>query len=124
MEQESTFSIACFACGQPVVEISFAITREMGRAIAQHGFLGAVSAAVIGQQSASSDLFAEIRDLAGKDLTLLHAMDPDFFGFVCRRCGAAYCRKCWTNVYPTFDDGYYDETRGTCPRGHEQMLQD
>lgn len=124
MEHESAFSITCSECSEPAAAISFATQRKFGLAIAQHGFLGDVFAAMLGRHNVTAELFAEIRDLARKDLSALHAMDPDFFGFICRRCGAAYCRNCWKNVYPTFDDGYYDETRGTCPRGHEQMLQD
>lgn len=124
MELESTFSISCSACSKPAVNISFEPQGQFGLAIAQRGFLGEVFAAVLGRQNVTAELFAEIRDLAGKDLSKLHGIDADFFGFICRRCVAAYCRDCWKNVYPTFDDGLYDETRGTCPRGHEQMLQD
>lgn len=124
MEQDSAFSISCCACNKPAANVSFATRPQFGLAIAQRGFLGEFFAAVLGRQNASAELFAEIRDLARKDLSALYALDSDFFGFICRRCGAAYCRECWKNVYPVFDDGYYDETRGTCPRGHEQMLQD
>jgi len=33
---------------------------------------------------------------------------------------AAYCRSHW-NTETTFDDGFYDATYGTCPRGHRRM---
>jgi len=80
---------------------------------------------MLGRQDVTPELFAEIRDLAHKDdMRSLITIDPDFFGFICGRCDRPYCQDCWTNVYPTFDDGFYDETRGTCPRGHEQSLDD
>lgn len=111
-------------CGNPAANISFETQPRFNLAIAQRGFLGEIFTAMLGRQNATPELFAEIRDMAFKDLGALYALDPDFFGFICRRCTAAYCRACWRDVYPTFDQGQYDETRGTCPRGHEQMLQD
>ena len=50
--------------------------------------------------------------------------DPDLFAFVCRQCAVVYCEKCWTVGPPEFDDGFYDCTRGTCPKGHRQTLDD
>jgi hypothetical protein len=50
--------------------------------------------------------------------------DPDFFAFVCRACAVVYCEKCWSVGPPEFDDGFYDCTRGECPKGHAQMLDD
>jgi hypothetical protein len=58
------------------------------------------------------------------DLLELHRLDSDAFGFICGKCGFAYCIDCWENVHETFDEGFHDDTRGRCPEGHEQMLQD
>ena len=54
----------------------------------------------------------------------LRREDPDFFAFVCRECGVVYCESCWNVGPPEFDDGFYDCTRGTCPKGHTQTLDD
>lgn len=53
----------------------------------------------------------------------LAAADPDLAGFCCRECGANYCEQCWTS-WMEFDESFYDCTRGLCPRGHEQILDD
>jgi len=50
--------------------------------------------------------------------------DSDLFAFVCRPCAVAYCAKCWNIGPPEFDDGFYDCTRGACPKGHTQTLDD
>jgi len=58
------------------------------------------------------------------ELAELAREDPDLFGFVCRACGLAYCHGCWRVGPPEMDEGFYDRTRGTCPAGHEQTLDD
>ncbi|MBS2031276.1 MAG: hypothetical protein JST54_25480 [Deltaproteobacteria bacterium] len=60
---------------------------------------------------------------AGQLATLASA-DPDLFGFFCRECGRAYCSTCWSIGAAELDDGFYDCTRGTCPEGHEQVVDD
>lgn len=61
--------------------------------------------------------------LKEKDLIQLRRFDLEDFCFICGQCNEAYCRDCWS-IYLTFDDGFYDETRGRCPKGHQQMLMD
>jgi hypothetical protein len=56
----------------------------------------------------------------------LRAIEWDLAVFCCRGCDVNYCRSCWTTWVEFADDypGFYDSTRGRCPRGHEQMLDD
>lgn len=43
--------------------------------------------------------------------------------FYCPGCGLNYCSREWdTSVL--LDEGFYDCTKGRCPEGHEQMLDD
>ena len=65
-----------------------------------------------------------LRRIEAGPLVDLARGDPDMFGFVCRRCGVAYCGACWRIGPPELDDGFYDCTRGTCPELHEQTLDD
>jgi hypothetical protein len=65
-----------------------------------------------------------IEKIRTTSLVDLRREDPDFFAFVCRQCGVVYCEKCWTIGPPEFDEGFYDCTHGTCPKGHAQMLDD
>ncbi|MBI2483966.1 hypothetical protein HYV71_02160 [Candidatus Uhrbacteria bacterium] len=74
--------------------------------------------------SETDENLERISKAAHTNLGYLHSIDPDTFGFVCRECRIAYCRKCWRNIYERYDESFYDDTRGTCPEGHEQMLAD
>jgi len=65
-------------------------------------------------------LLAAIR---GADGAALFKMDPELAPFWCPECEGAYCRTHW-NKQTNFDDGFYDTTYGTCPRGHRRMLDD
>lgn len=51
----------------------------------------------------------------------IRAIDRELAAFCCRRCGQNYCVSCW-GTWVHFDDGFYDGTRGRCPRGHQQTL--
>lgn len=50
----------------------------------------------------------------------------DTFGFICFKCGKCYCRDCWSNITPIFENGcgWYDYTLATCPAGHKGMIDD
>ncbi len=41
----------------------------------------------------------------------------------CPDCNAIYCREHY-HLHEEFDEGFYDCTRGTCPSGHERMVDD
>ena len=41
----------------------------------------------------------------------------------CPECDAIYCATHY-NASQEFEDGFYDCTMGTCPRGHQRMLDD
>jgi hypothetical protein len=47
----------------------------------------------------------------------------DMAPFYCGDCQANYCYADWRPVV-IMDDGFYDCTRGTCPAGHEHLLED
>jgi hypothetical protein len=51
-------------------------------------------------------------------------LDDDFVAFHCAACNAIYCDTCWQLGPPVFDEGFYDYTLGTCPEGHEQVVDD
>lgn len=42
----------------------------------------------------------------------------------CHRCLLAFCSEHWTDFEPVFDDGFYDCTYATCPKGHRIMIDD
>ena len=60
------------------------------------------------------------------DPRALAKIDGDLGAFCCRHCEQNYCASCWRH-WPVFDDdgsGWFEETRGRCPEGHEQRLMD
>lgn len=57
------------------------------------------------------------------DPLVLRGLDWELAAFCCRVCELNYCSTCWS-TWIEFDEGFYDMTRGRCPRGHEQALDD
>jgi len=60
------------------------------------------------------------------DPLVLAAHDWQLGAFCCRRCTQNYCSPCWRK-WPVFDSdgsGWFEGTRGICPEGHEQALED
>lgn len=75
-------------------------------------------------KACSDEFLDEVQIRAETDFGALHSVDQEMFAFICRECRVAYCRRCWTDEYITFDEGFYDDTRAYCPKGHNQMIQD
>jgi hypothetical protein len=64
--------------------------------------------------------------LEAGDVAALYRADLELTPFFCPKCAAVYCQACW-RTYNVFDEempGWFEETRGTCPDGHERMLMD
>ncbi|MGH2444578.1 MAG: hypothetical protein ACRDGD_00840 [Candidatus Limnocylindria bacterium] len=57
------------------------------------------------------------------DVEGLHGMDSEFAPVWCPDCHAPYCADDWL-VHDVDDDGFYDYTAGTCPKGHRRILMD
>ena len=53
----------------------------------------------------------------------LYSIDPELAPFWCPRCRRSYCKAHW-KTETLFDDGFYECTKGKCPRGHERTLDD
>ncbi|KAA1424024.1 hypothetical protein [Nocardioides antri] len=64
-----------------------------------------------------------VSDLDEVDPLVVRRIDWELAAFCCHVCELNYCSKCWSN-WVEFDDDFYDCTRGRCPAGHEQMLDD
>jgi hypothetical protein len=58
------------------------------------------------------------------DAAALAAIDPEYANFRCPTCPANYCEAHWSEITPELDEGFYDATWATCPRGHRVMLDD
>jgi hypothetical protein len=62
--------------------------------------------------------------LQAGDAAALARFDREYANFRCPSCEACYCVDHWSDVIPEMDEGFYDATWGTCPRGHRVMLDD
>lgn len=58
-----------------------------------------------------------------RDPAALYALHPEFAPFWCPGCAQVYCADHWRR-FEVEEEGFHEETRGTCPRGHERMLLD
>jgi hypothetical protein len=65
----------------------------------------------------------EILSGEAPDPAALRRVDWELAPFYCPDCALNYCRADWRS-YVSFDEGFYDCTRGRCPRGHEHMIDD
>ena len=119
-------TLPCANCGRASVELALlpkgtltggaASTRDR---LERTDFMGTLTR--FGDARELAQLFEAV--CAG-DYASARAIDVDFAAFHCRVCDAAYCEACWRLSAPVFDEGFYDYTLGTCPHGHEQVVDD
>src|SRR5215218_306799 len=64
-----------------------------------------------------------VQALRGGDPRALWTRNPEWAPFYCPECDQCYCRDHWRQQME-FDEGFYDFTLGTCPRGHTRILDD
>lgn len=116
---DDRFEFACAGCGVVAATLS---VQDAGHTVYdrpwyQLKFLG---------ESTGIAPAGLVELLAGRD-----EVDPfdvgrlagDLGAFCCAGCGLNFCAKCWA-TWIEFDEGFYDCTRGRCPSGHEQLLDD
>jgi hypothetical protein len=65
----------------------------------------------------------EILSGPAPDPAALRLIDWALAPFYCPECDQNYCRADW-RTRGLFDNGIYDCTMGTCPGGHEHMVDD
>lgn len=121
-------TLSCCRCGSPAATFAFrpagkgdGLWRDSDR-LERTGFMGTVV------KFGPLDSFAPfLSALQRGDYDSARSGDPDLVAFHCWTCNEDYCEKCWQIGPPTFDDdfpGFYDCTRGVCPEGHEQVVDD
>jgi len=59
-----------------------------------------------------------------EDARALFELDFEYAPFFCPECNAIYCGAHWQTMDEFDDDGYHDCIRGSCPNGHDRMLED
>jgi len=74
-----------------------------------------------------SSVAERVRELLRQgDIQSLYRIDAEYAPFYCPRCDAVYCGACWRQSVVFADDypGWFEESRGECPAGHERRLID
>jgi hypothetical protein len=61
--------------------------------------------------------------VARGDARELYGIDREMVPFWCPTCHESYCTKHW-DIWDVFDESFFDERRGRCPKGHERQLSD
>jgi hypothetical protein len=119
-------TLTCARCGGAAAEISLLPATVKGAGpfsdrdrLERTDFMGSVT-----KFGEYADLLAFFERLARQDFAAARGRDADFVAFHCWECGKVYCERCWTLGAPVFDEGFYDYTLGTCPEGHEQVVDD
>jgi hypothetical protein len=119
-------TLPCAHCGRAAVELALlpkgtvtggaASTRDR---LERTDFMGSLT-----RFGDPSELVRLFEAACAGDFATARAIDVDFAAFHCRACDADYCDTCWRLSPPVFDEGFYDYTLGTCPQGHEQVVDD
>lgn len=123
-DTEVMTNIICNSCGRTAVTINLERGKDKKYFLNLNGFLGKMEHVIINNLELTPESYKKICIRLRTNPSVVRSMDADAFGFVCSKCNKVYCQKCWTHVYETFDEGFYDDTHGECPEGHEQMIQD
>jgi hypothetical protein len=123
------FTIACSVCGKTAIRVCpLAQADWFFRAILSGGEF--ICEGITRNFALPADglerVFAWLRD---DDLAALHRYIFDEAGFeggldaYCPDCDQIYCREHY-NVVEAWDEGFYDDSRGTCPNGHTPLIDD
>ena len=114
-------TVACARCGG--IAAAFSLVRPESSArqhgLQRNGFIGQVT-----KFGALDELHHLLEKIRSSDYVAVRRIDMDFVAFHCRECNRSYCERCWRIGPPEFDEGFYDLTRGVCPEGHEQIVDD
>ncbi len=119
----------CAECGATAAQVALLIEEQPicekdGQAsglIIQAGFFGEWAQIV-----RAGALWPVGKALAEGNAAALYEIDPLWAPFFCPKCLRTYCREHW-RFDLKFDEewpDWYDETIGTCPQGHERVIDD
>jgi hypothetical protein len=123
----------CAACGEPagVVRATPAqapvdlgpplgITTSDQDGVVIDEFIGT---AWVAMSRAVVDTVRALIDAGNIDPLALRDINWELAPFYCPDCQLNYCSSHWnTNI--VFDEAFYDYTMGTCPHGHQYMIDD
>lgn len=133
IRQRAAASFRCAACGEMAAVViavpagsSVDMGPQLGRetyerdAVVVDYFHGTVGKIV---DPETLDAVREIITSDEPDPVALRRIDWDIVPYYCPDCDLNYCWADW-NAVVLFDEGFYDCSIGTCPRGHRHTVDD
>ena len=112
---EARHVLACAVCAAPAVRFDLNVDRSTGeRKLRFSGITCAFDLTV------NDDVLAWARS---QDASALHAHIAGGMDAYCPSCDRVYCRDHY-QTEERYDEGFYDCTYGTCPKGHRRMIDD
>ena len=110
----------CDSCGAEAGRVSVEPERH-GATLERQAFTS-----VLTQRLGTDEAKAVRAALAAPTTRALFELDPEYAPWYCPGCDASYCGDHWArrDIFDEDDSGWHDSIRGTCPRGHERMLED
>jgi hypothetical protein len=123
------FTIACSVCGEVAIRVC-PIAQSSGvlkLILTDAEFIcEGITRSFALRADAVERVFAWLRndDLAALHRYFLDEADVDGgLDAYCPDCDGIYCREHY-NVVEEWDEGFYDDSRGTCPKGHTRLIDD
>ncbi|UCH98488.1 MAG: hypothetical protein JSV88_17025 [Candidatus Aminicenantes bacterium] len=120
--EEREYHLPCSVCGEIAVKFKIGRTRfDKEDSLVFSGITFSTSLA--------SDLAPQLfKHLDQENLSKVHAFmkkhhKREGLDAYCPKCGKIYCARHY-QTREEYDEGYYDCTRGTCPRGHKRIIHD
>jgi hypothetical protein len=112
-EPDAWTTFWCSDCGRPAGTVML-----IDHQVALITFMGSTAFPV-----QAADLERVRAQLKHSDVEALYKRDPELAPFWCRICKLTFCGSHWAQE-TLMDHGFFDEIRGTCPRGHRRTLWD
>ena len=119
----NSFAFVCAVCGKTAGDLSIvtgcaSAGGEQRKALVVRSFICEWQRELAGPEVEEFSRLLQERDAAG-----LFARNIELVPFYCLECDKIYCRDHW-ECAPAYDDGFYDCTKGTCPKGHTRTMDD
>ena len=120
-ESDNVYKLQCSVCGE---------TAAVFRVRTFHGGDGLIYSGITHETVLPLRYVDKVFDLLEKDrISEVHSYVKTFVTMeegidaYCPTCDEIYCRKHWT-IKEYWDQGFYDYTEGTCPKGHTRIIHD
>ena len=119
---ENEYHLPCAACGEIAVKFKIGRTKYDKQD-------SLVFSGITFSRSLDKDLAPQLfKHLDQENLSRVHAFMKKHYkreglDAYCPKCGKIYCARHY-QTREEYDEGYYDCTYGTCPKGHKRIIHD